>query len=163
MDVLGLDLSTAGDPLAFNLTIRNLTDGTSEYFPAVTMSSTAQNFVTAVINDADNGSQLVNVAATVPTLPALPAALEITGILGTPLNITGAGGVNAQLGGSTTSTSASKDCSLTLTLPNGPATPPTIKIIGKSTSIPQTVSGLASQLQNGIEQLAGWSTCLGRR
>ena len=64
VDVQGLDLSTAGDPLAFNLTIRNLTDGTSEYFPAVTMSSSAHNFVTAVINDADNGSQLVNVAAT---------------------------------------------------------------------------------------------------
>ncbi|MGA9244277.1 MAG: phage tail sheath C-terminal domain-containing protein [Silvibacterium sp.] len=150
VDVQGLDLSTAGDPLAFNLTIRNLMDGTSEYFPTVTMSSTAQNFVTAVVNDADNGSQLVNVAATVPTLPVLPAALEITGVLGTPLNITGAGGVNAQLGGSTTSTSANKDCSLTLTLPNGPATPPTIKIIGKNASISQTVSGLASQLQTAL-------------
>lgn len=150
VDVQGLDLSAAGDPLAFNLTIRNLTDGTSEYFPAVTMSSVAQNFVTAVINDADNGSQLVNVAATVPALPALPATLEITGILGTPLNITGAGGVNAQLGGSTTSTSASKDCGLTLTLPNGPAIAPTIKIIGNGASIPQTVSGLASQLQTAL-------------
>ena len=42
VDVQGLDLSSAGDSLAFNLTIRNLTDGTTEYFPAVTMSSTAQ-------------------------------------------------------------------------------------------------------------------------
>jgi hypothetical protein len=150
VDVQGLDLSNAGDPLAFNLTIRSLADGTVEYFPAVTMSSTAQNFVSAVVNDPDNGSQLVNVVATVPVLPALPAALKVTGLLGTALSITGAGGVNATLGGATAATTANADCSLTLTLPNGPATPPTIKIIGNSGAIAQTVAGLASQLQQAL-------------
>jgi uncharacterized protein len=145
IDVDGLDLTA--DALAFNVTITNLSDGTTESFPSVTLNSNAQNFVTGIINDADNGSQLVNVVA---NLPATPTALEVTGLLGTPLNITAAGGVNAQLGGTITSLSASKDSSLVLNLPNGPATAPTIKIIGKGASISQTVSGLASQLQTAL-------------
>jgi phage tail sheath protein FI len=148
IDVDGLNLTA--DALAFNVTITNLLDGTTESFPSVTLNSNAQNFVTGIINDADNGSQLVNVVATLPALPAVPTALEVTGLLGTPLNITAAGGVNAQLGGTITSLSASKDSSLVLNLPNGPAIAPTIKIIGKGASISQTVSGLASQLQTAL-------------
>jgi hypothetical protein len=37
-----------------------------------------------------------------------------------------------------------------LTLPNGPVTPPTIKVIGNGITIAQTVSGLASQLQQAL-------------
>jgi hypothetical protein len=146
VDVQGLDLSVAtGDPLAFNLTITDLMDGTSEYFPSITLNSAAQNFVAAVVNDPDNGSQLVSVTT---NLPVSPTALAATGILGTALTITGAGSVDATLGGGTATANA--DCNLMLTLPHIAATPVTIKVIGNGNSIPQTVSGLASQLQQAI-------------
>lgn len=142
VDVQGLDLSTTGDPLAFNLTITDLVDGTTEYFPDVTLNSAAQNYFVAVVNDPDNGSQLVNVKA---TLPASPTALNATGVLGTPLTVSA---VNTALGGGTAVASA--DCSLTLTYPGGPTTPPTIKVIGIGVAIAQTISGLASQLQSAL-------------
>lgn len=143
VDVQGLDLTTTtGDPLSFNLTITDLVDGTTEYFPDVTLNSALQNYFVAVVNDPDNGSQLVNVAA---VLPSTPTALEVTGILGTPLTISA---VNTALGAGTGIANA--DCSLTLTLPNGPVTPPTIKVIGSGVTIAQTVSGLASQLQQAL-------------
>jgi uncharacterized protein len=149
VDVQGLDLSVAtGDPLAFNLTITDLMDSTSEYFPSVTLNSAAQNFVAAVVNDPDNGSQLVSVKT---NLPSTPTALVVTGILGTALTITGAGSVDASLGGGTATATA--DCNLVLTLPHISSTPVTIKVIGNGNSISQTVSGLAAQLQQAI---ANW-------
>ena len=149
VDVQRLDLSVAtGDPLAFNLTITDLMDGTSEYFPSVTLNSAAQNFVAAVVNDPDNGSQLVSVKT---NLPSTPTALVVTGILGTALTITGAGSVDASLGGGTATATA--DCNLVLTLPHISSTPVTIKVIGNGNSISQTVSGLAAQLQQAI---ANW-------
>jgi phage tail sheath protein FI len=151
VDVQGLDLSIAtGDPLAFNLTITDLMDNTSEYFPSVTLNSAAQNFVAAVVNDPDNGSQLVSVKT---NLSSTPTALAVTGILGTALTITGAASVDADLGGGTATATATADCNLVLTLPHLSATPVTIKIIGNGNSIPQTVSGLAAQLQQAI---ANW-------
>lgn len=155
VDVQGLDLSTAtGDPLAFNLTVTNLADGSTKNFPAVSLNSNLQNFVAAVVNDADNGSQLVNVAVALPTAPT---ALVVTGILGTPLPYTPVlgvnylEGVNSALGGNITATTANADCSLTLHLPAS-FTPNSlvIKIIGNGSPIPQTVAGLASQLQQAI-------------
>ncbi|HKF48703.1 MAG TPA: phage tail sheath C-terminal domain-containing protein [Terracidiphilus sp.] len=156
VDVQGLNLSAApaGDPLSFNLTITNLADGTTEYFPDVTLNSAAQNFVQAVVNDPDNGSQLVNVTTALPT--PTPTALVVTGVLGTGLASTTVSGVsyletvNAILGGGNTTTTASADCSLTLTLPASVAGPMVIKIIGKGAPIPQTVAGLATQMQQAI-------------
>ncbi|HEX3941651.1 MAG TPA: phage tail sheath C-terminal domain-containing protein [Acidobacteriaceae bacterium] len=146
IDIQGLDLSTAtGDPLAFNITVTDLADNTSEYFPSVTLDSTKQNFVTAVVNDPDNGSQLVSVTSNLPS-PAV--ALQATGILGTPLTITGASSVDSALGGGTATANA--DCSLTFSWPGGPSTAPTIKIIGNGTTIAQTVSGLAAQVQQAL-------------
>ena len=152
VDVNGLDLT--GDSLAFNLTVTNLADGSTESFPALTLNSNASNFVAAVVNDPDNGSQLVNVVA---ALPATPTALNVTGILGTGLPvsaITGVNylaGVNTALGGGTTNTTASADCSLTLHLPAtfNPSSL-VVKVIGNGSSISQTVAGLASQLQQAI-------------
>jgi phage tail sheath protein FI len=146
IDVLGLDLSVAtGDPLAFNLTVTDLMDQTTEYFPSVTLDNTRQNFVTSVVNDFDNGSQLIGVST---TLPALPTALVTTGVLGTPLTITGAGSVDSALGGGTATANA--DCNLVLTIPHVASTPVTIKVIGNGTSIAQTVTGLAAQLQQSL-------------
>jgi len=144
VDVQRLDLSTTtGDPLAFNLTITNLADGTKEYFPSLTLDSTRLNYVTSVVNDPDNGSQLVKVSTNSPT-----AALAVTGILGTPLTISGASSVDAALGAGTATANA--DCYLTLTLPGISATPATIKIISSGATIAQTVSGLAAQLQQAL-------------
>lgn len=153
VDVQGLNLSATapGDPLAFNLTITNLVDGTTEYFPAISLNSNQQNFVASVVNDPDNGSQLVNV---VTNLAASPTPLTVTGILGAALSITGAAGVNNSLGGSPTSTTASADCNLSLTLPPSVyASALTVKVISKGLPIPQTVAGLASQLQSAINNV----------
>ncbi|HXP91536.1 MAG TPA: phage tail sheath C-terminal domain-containing protein [Fibrobacteria bacterium] len=156
VDVRGLDLSTAtGDQWAFNLTVTNLMDGTTESFPSVTLDRNRQNFVGSVVNDPDNGSQLVGVS--VASLPNPPtAAVVVTGILGTALASTVVSGtsyletVNSALGGGNTVTAANQDASVSLSLPNVPASPLTIKVIGKGVPIPQTVQGLATQLQQGI-------------
>ncbi|MGC3975720.1 MAG: phage tail sheath C-terminal domain-containing protein [Nitrospira sp.] len=47
---------------AFNLTITDRSTNTTEVFSNVTMDSTKSNYVVAVVNDADNGSQLVSLA-----------------------------------------------------------------------------------------------------
>ena len=146
VDVQGLDLSVAtGDPLAFNLTVTDLVDNITESFPSVTLNSGNQNFVAAVVNDPDNGSQLVRVTT---NLPGSPTALAATGVLGTALTISGVGSVDATLGGGTAV--ATDDCNLVMTLPHVSATPVTIKVIGKGSTISQTVSGLAAQLQSAL-------------
>ncbi len=53
-----------GNPATlFNLTVTDLTSGTSERFTQLTLDSTQPNFVNAVVNDPDSGSQLVTAAA----------------------------------------------------------------------------------------------------
>ena len=159
VDVQGLNLNsgTGGDPLAFNLTVTNLVDGTKEYFPSISLNSAQQNFVGVVVNDPDNGSQLVSVNTT--NLASSPTALTVTGILGKPLSYTLSGGVNylesvnSALTGSNTGTTTSAVCGLTLTLPTSvysAGTTPAITIIGNGGLVPQTVAGLASQLQQAL-------------
>jgi phage tail sheath protein FI len=162
VDVIGLNLSTTapGDPFAFNLTITNLIDGTKEYFPGLTLNSNLQNFVTNVVNDPDNGSQLVSVnAVAVPTPPT--TALVVTGILGSALVSTPVttGGVtvnyletvNGVLATSSTTTTASADSYISLTLPTSIlSTALSVKVLAQNSPIPQTVAGLASQLQQAI-------------
>ncbi len=158
IDVQGLNLSAApaGDPLAFNLTVTNLVDGTKEYFPGISLNGAQQNFVGVVVNDPDNGSQLVNVNTS--NLASSPTALTATGILGAALSITGATGVNytfsgGSMGGSPTATTTNVPAGLTLTLPTSvysAGTTPTIAILAANAPIPQTVAGLASQLQQAL-------------
>ena len=155
-DLRGLDLTVAtGDPWAFNLTITNLADGTTESFPSVTLDKNRQNFVGSVVNDPDNGSQLVGVnTASLSNPPTL--AVTATGIVGAALASGVVGGVsyletvNSALGGGNTNTTANQDASVSLSLPNVPGSPLTIKVIGKNLPIPQTVQGLANQLQQAI-------------
>ena len=152
VDVQGLDLSAAtGDPLAFNLTVTSLADGAREVFAGVTLDSTEQNYVVAVVNDFDNGSQLVKVAATLPAAPAVPAPLTVSGLLGTALAITGAGGVNALLGGGGTTVAA--DSYVTMAIPGVTGSPFTLKVFSAGAPLPQTVQGLASQLQQALNNL----------
>jgi phage tail sheath protein FI len=49
------------DPTAFNLTITNRADGTVESFPNVSLNGNQANYVLNVVNDYDNGSQLIGV------------------------------------------------------------------------------------------------------
>jgi phage tail sheath protein FI len=162
VDVIGLNLSTTapGDPFSFNLTITNLIDGTNEYFPALTLNKNLQNFVANVVNDPDNGSALVSVNASAVASP--PAtALVMTGIVGTAIPstpVTTGGvtvnyleGVNAALATSATATTASADSYITLTLPASIlASALSVKVLAQNAPIPQTVAGLASQLQQAI-------------
>jgi phage tail sheath protein FI len=144
IDVQGLDLTA--DPYSFNLTTTNLANGTTEYFPAVTLNSNLQNYVTSVINDPDNGSQLVNVNTTTTTIPATLVAadaLEVTGILGTAIasqSVTVGGvtsnyltGVNVALGGGATTS--------VITLVANPANNDTLTINGTAVTF---VTGVAT-------------------
>ena len=72
----------ANDPTAFNLTVTDLADGTTESFPNVSLNSNRQNYVVAVVNDRDNGSQLLNVSLTAAP-PTSPPAM--TGLVGAPI------------------------------------------------------------------------------
>jgi len=92
VDYNGVDQTT--DATAFNLTITNLVDGTVETFPNVSLKNSQSNYITNVVNDRDNGSQLVSVqvAGSPATAPA------VTGIVGTSLVIAN---VNNAFGGST--------------------------------------------------------------
>jgi uncharacterized protein len=73
--------TVSNDPTAFNLTITNLVDGTVEKFPNVSLNSSLNNYITNVVNDFDNGSQLVNVTV-VGVATAAPAQ---SGIVGTAI------------------------------------------------------------------------------
>ena len=81
------------DPTAFNLTVTDLVDGTTESFPNLSLNNANNNYVMNVVNDIDNGSQLVNVVVGSPT-PTLPPAM--TGTVGTPPALTS---VDTLLGG----------------------------------------------------------------
>jgi uncharacterized protein len=146
VDVIGVNLTA--DPLAFNLTITDLADNTTEYFANVTLTSTSNNYITKVVNDPDNGSQLVNVSfpGTAPT-----TAVKVSGVLGAALTTTA---VNTVVGGSGNATSATQDFSLAIST-SSPSTPPSpmpvqAKIFGNTTAIPQTLAGIASQVQQAI-------------
>jgi hypothetical protein len=64
------------------LTVTNLVDGTVEPFPLLSMNSNRANFVASVVNDPDNGSQLVSVSVGSPAPTAPPAQ---TGLVGNPV------------------------------------------------------------------------------
>lgn len=160
LDVDTQGLQGSSDATAFNLTITNLMDGSKEYFPNLSLNSNFQNFVGAVVNDPDNGSQLVSVDTTnLPVPPATITPLMVTGTLGTALTYTTVGtvnyleSVNSAFGTVGTSTTAAHDCAVALSLPTSvyaAGTTPAIKVIGTGAAIPQTISGLAAQLQQAI-------------
>jgi phage tail sheath protein FI len=136
------------DQQAFNLTVTNLVNGTTEYFPNVTLNTASMNYVATVINDVDNGSQLVNVAGTA-TSPPLPAS----GVVGSPITVAG---VNQALGGSATATTTNASWGFQVTTSNPTASsvsaqlPVTVPVFASGVPIPQSLSGLANQLQQAI-------------
>jgi hypothetical protein len=60
--VVEVDYDGVTDPKGFNLVITDLGTGTVEEFDNVTMDPAKSNYVVAVINDLDSGSELVSVA-----------------------------------------------------------------------------------------------------
>jgi Bacteriophage tail sheath protein len=152
----GPPVDLTADREAFNLTVTNLVDGTTESFPNVTLDTSKMNYVATVVNDVDNGSQLVTVSGTAATSP-LPAS----GVVGSPLTVAD---VNHALGGSTTAKTANANWGFQLTTSNPAASsvsaslPVTVTVFTKGSPIPQSPSGLATQLQQTINTaLAGAS------
>jgi uncharacterized protein len=87
------------DPMAFNLTITDVVDDITESFPDVTLNSNYANYVETVINDPDNGSQLVEVTNVYSTPTTAP---PVSGVLGSPVSAytlsSGLGGTTALAG-----------------------------------------------------------------
>jgi len=82
VDYVGLTPSVSNDAKKiFNLTVTDLAGGTREFFPSVTLDNTKSNFVRTVVNDPDNGSQLVNITA----VGALPAQVDQSGVTGSAI------------------------------------------------------------------------------
>jgi len=228
IDYIGLTPGgSSGDATTFNLTVTDLNGGTSEYFPSVTFNNTLSNFVQTVVNDPDNGSQLVALTAINSALLTAATSMVQTGIVSTavtPYSITSAlcgtttiqGTVAVTAGsadviGSTTGTltqfttalkfgqwitfgsdttntpyrilAIASDSSLTLTqnytgtsgtastlvVANSTATndfglvlstteptpspagfPVAVKIVAKGSTVPSTLSGIATQIQQAI-------------
>ena len=67
VDYDGVDQSAAtGEQSAFNLTITNQDDGTTEFFPSVSLNFNKTSYVLAVVNDPDTGSQIANITLATP-------------------------------------------------------------------------------------------------
>lgn len=84
IDYVGLnpDTGTSGHK-TFNLTVTDLAGGTIEYFPSVSYDNNQSNWVQSVVNDPDNGSQLIAMEA--PTAADLLAIAGLTSIAQTGL------------------------------------------------------------------------------
>ncbi|MBB5503119.1 phage tail sheath C-terminal domain-containing protein [Paraburkholderia sp. MM5384-R2] len=106
IDYIGLTPggSASADPKMFNLTVTDLAGGTSEYFPSVTYDNTKSNWVQTVVDDPDNGSQLIKMdtptAAQLTAITGL-ASIAQTGLVGTAITPYS---VAATIGGTTTAT-----------------------------------------------------------
>jgi phage tail sheath protein FI len=144
VDYNGVD--QVSDPTAFNLTVTNLLDGTVESFPSVSLNGSNANYLLAVLNDPDTGSQLVNASdrswpswptGTQTAVPAAPPA--VTGILGaTAPDIRSLGGVSSD---------HDYGVSLSLSAPTNSLPAVDIKVLSNGAPNPQSIGGLASQLQ----------------
>ena len=82
--LIDVDYLGSNDPKTFNLTVTELGGASPEYFPSVTFDNTKSNFVGTIVNDPDNGSQLVSVAANPATLGTTTQMTQ-TGITGTAI------------------------------------------------------------------------------
>jgi phage tail sheath protein FI len=74
--IIDVDYDGVSDDKSFNLTIKDVATDTTETFDDVTMDNTKSNFVEAIVNDADSGSDLIMVEA---VGAARPAATGISG------------------------------------------------------------------------------------
>jgi uncharacterized protein len=144
----GPPVNLTADASAFNLTVTSLADGTSEYFAAVTLDDSAMNYVLTVINDPDNGSQLVHVATS--GSPATP--VPVSGVAGGAIDLAA---LPAAVGGAATATTAAGAWGFQLDT-SAPATgavtglPVQVTVLSDGAAIPQSASGLATRMQQAI-------------
>jgi uncharacterized protein len=154
VDYNGVDQSATGEVTAFNLTITNLEDNTVETFPSVSLNFNKTSYVLPAVNDPDTGSQLVNVALVAAWPGGVPPAgpPAQTGLIGSTITQST---LNNTIGGSATATTVvpDKDFGFSLTIvhpaPLSPL-PIDVKVYARNGSIPQTVAGLASRLEQTI-------------
>ncbi len=129
-------VNQTADATAFNLTITNLVDGTVEPFPSVSLNSALINYIVNVVNDIDNGSQLVNV--TVGSAAALPVQ---TGVIGTPIGIGAAANILAGSAGASIG-----DVTVTIGSANVTGAGFTSSLIGQSVTFACDASGASYQV-----------------
>jgi phage tail sheath protein FI len=146
VDADGVDHTS--DATAFNLTVTNPLDGIVESFPSVSLDGSKSNYVLAVVNDPDTGSQLVKVAdgswsawpsGSQSAVPSAPPA--VSGIVGTAPNTSslGSGTANNDYG-----------VHLSISAPTTSLSAVDVKVLANGSPIPQSVGGLASQLQTAL-------------
>ncbi|QAU23599.1 hypothetical protein EO087_06055 [Dyella sp. M7H15-1] len=160
IDYIGLTPGgSSGDPTTFNLTVTDLITGNSEYFPSVTFQNTLSNFVQAVVNDPDNGSQLINLTlinASIYSTYTTSTAMPQTGFVGsavTPYAIAAAmcgtttisGTVDitrgsANVTGSSTTFSTALKFGMWVTFSGDTTGPYQIQSIGSNTSLTLTTN-----------------------
>jgi phage tail sheath protein FI len=122
IDYIGLNPAGSSGPKTFNLTVTDLASGTTEYFPSVSYDNTQSNWVQNVVNDPDNGSQLIAVEA-VPTAAQFSTmkSMDQTGFVGDAVTAYGI---------------AKSVCGTTATAPTGTVTVTqgSNQVVGSSTS-----------------------------
>jgi uncharacterized protein len=142
------------DPTAFNLTITDLVDGTTESFPDLSLNNTYNNFIANVVNDPDNGSQLVNVAVGNFTANEPPPQ---TGTVGTaPVVAT----LNVLLGGqvvSPTVTLAGGHDTVTGTFATVPTALGWLVFPSDPTLIPYQIAALPAPTTSGVTLTANFT------
>jgi uncharacterized protein len=149
IDIELQNIDVSAEPQAFNLTITNLAGETSETFADVTSDPSARRYVNAVVNDPDSGSQLVEVTG------KASADVTQTGIVGTAITTTQ---VNEAIGGSAEATKAKEDFSLILATPAPAQAEIEVPVLASGAPIPQSLAGLAAQLQQTVNQALSAST-----
>jgi phage tail sheath protein FI len=148
--IIDVDYDQVSDGNSFNLTITNLADGTIETWDNVTMDTSKSNFVEAVVNDVDSGSQLVKVKATVPAsgITPRPAATGICGasfLLGTiPATAGKLGILNTIQTNQTNNLTSTLTLVLTPAVPNPTAQTVPINLIAPSDSLPLSMASLCT-------------------
>ncbi|MBK5124388.1 phage tail sheath family protein [Burkholderia sp. R-69980] len=154
VDYDGLDQTK--DPSLFNLTVNDLTGNTVESFPQVSLNFNNTNYVVKVVNDFDTGSQFINVSDhTTQSNPPVPptAAPAVSGLLGAKIDLSAI----------TTGTSFKAfdyGVNLSVALPAGTSLKAfDVKLFAKSSAVPQTTAGIASQVQSAFGAALGvhWS------
>jgi hypothetical protein len=142
----------ASDTSAFNLTVTDPA-GNTETFANVTTDSSKPNYVLPVVNDEDNGSQLVRVAVPQGASGRPPQ----TGTVGTALTFTAGGGLQ----GLTANTAYA--LKMTLNIPavpaagNTPAKPAStvdvnVPLLDVADKAPSSLAGFCSLLQRKANQ-----------
>jgi uncharacterized protein len=150
--LIDVDQGPPADPTtditAFNVTITNLAGGPSEFFGNLSLVSSRLNYVTNVINDPDNGSQLVQVSGNPSSTTTSPTVTGVVGSVVTPANIAsfsadGTAGLASGTWGFELDTSEPVSGTIT-------GLPVTVLLFADQAVVPQSLSGLASALQRAI-------------